>query len=225
MRNATAISVSGNKKLCGGIPELELPTCPNVDPEGRDKSKSIKLMIPLLSGLVALARGEPSLTSSPVTYESLYRATNGFSSANLIGNGSFSYVYKGVYTACSTSDFEGNPFIALVYEYMPNGSLESWLHPIPGADASTNEVRIIGLVERLSISIDMACALEYLHHLRHNPFVYCDLKLDNILLDNDMTAYVAYFGLTMFFSESMSKYSSIGYAAPGNIVDSPVPYL
>ncbi|XP_015161864.1 putative receptor-like protein kinase At3g47110 [Solanum tuberosum] len=162
-RNATAISISGNKKLCGGIPELELPTCPNVDPEGRDKSKSIKLMIPLLSGLVALvfimslviiiwlkkARGEPSLTSSPVTYESLYRATNGFSSANLIGNvkvinidhqgaasKSFMAEFEAlrnirhqnlvkVYTACSTSDFEGNPFIALVYEYMPNGSLES----------------------------------------------------------------------------------------------------
>ncbi|KAH0725067.1 hypothetical protein KY284_000932 [Solanum tuberosum] len=97
---------------------------------------------------------------------------------------------------------------------MPNGSLESWLHPVPGADTSTNEVRILGLVERLSISIDVACALEYLHHLCHNPFVYCDLKLDNIFLDNDMIAYVAYFGLTMFFSESMSKYSSIGYAAP-----------
>ncbi|KAH0651742.1 hypothetical protein KY284_031654 [Solanum tuberosum] len=270
-RNATAISVSGNRKLCGGIPELELPICPNADPDGSDKSRSIKLMIPLLSGLVALvfimslviiirlrkATGEPSLTSSPVTYESLYRATNGFSSANLIGNGSFSSVYKGVldpgqcmvavkvinidqqgdtsksfmaecealrsirhqnlvkiYNACSTSDFEGNPFIALVYEYMPNGSLESWLHPIPGADASTNEVRILGLVERLSISIDVACALEYLHNHCHNPIVLCDLKPDNILLDNDMTAHVADFGLTMFFSETMSKYSSIGYAAP-----------
>ncbi|XP_049414411.1 putative receptor-like protein kinase At3g47110 [Solanum stenotomum] len=274
-RNATAISVSGNRKLCGGIPELELPICPNADPDGSDKSRSIKLMIPLLSGLVALvfimslviiirlrkATGEPSLTSSPVTYESLYRATNGFSSANLIGNGSFSSVYKGVldpgqcmvavkvinidqqgdtsksfmaecealrnirhqnlvkiYNACSTSDFEGNPFIALVYEYMPNGSLESWLHPIPGADASTNEVRILGLVERLSISIDVACALEYLHNHCHNPIVLCDLKPDNILLDNDMTAHVADFGLTMFFSETMSKYSSIGYAAPENSI-------
>ncbi|KAG5630560.1 hypothetical protein H5410_002277 [Solanum commersonii] len=243
-RNATAISVSGNKKLCGGIPKLELPTCPNADPEGRDKSRSIKLMIPLLSGLVALvfimslviiiwlkkAKGEPSLTSSPVTYESLYRATNGFSSANLIENGESMVTVKVINIdqqgAASKSfmadDFEGNPFIALVYEYMPNQSLESWLHPVPGADASTNEVRILGLVERQSISIDVAFALEYLHHLRHNPFVYCDLKLDNILLDNDMTAYVAYFGLTMFFSESMSKYSSIGYAAPSNIVDSPI---
>lgn len=133
----------------------------------------------------------PSLTSSPlggmrVTYESLCRVTNGFSSANLIGNGSFIYVYKGlldpgesmvsvkvmnidqqgaksfmaeceaplnirhqnlvkIYTASSTSDFEGNPFKSLVYEYMPNGSLESWLHPTWGTDASNNEVRILGL--------------------------------------------------------------------------------
>nr|XP_025887981.1 putative receptor-like protein kinase At3g47110 [Solanum lycopersicum] len=265
-RNATAISVSGNRKLCGGIPELELPICPNAEPDGRDKSRSIKLMIPLLSGLVALvfimslviiirlrkARGDPSLTSSPVTYESLYRATNGFSSANLIGNGSFISVYKGVldpgecmvavkvinieqqgatsknfmaqcealrnirhqnlvkiYAACSTSDFEGNPFIALVYEYMPNGSLENWLHPIPGADTSTNEVRILGLVERLTISMDVACALEYLHHHCHNPIVYCDLKPDNIVFDNNMTAHVADFGLTMFFSDAMSICSSL----------------
>ncbi|XP_009618941.1 putative receptor-like protein kinase At3g47110 [Nicotiana tomentosiformis] len=286
--NATAISISGNKNLCGGIPELKLPTCPNTEPKGRDKSSSIKLMIPLLSGLLALvlimslviifrlrkARKESSLISSPtrgfplrVTYESLFRATNGFSSANLIGNGSFSSVYKGVldpgerlvavkvinidqqgafksfmsecealrhirhrnlvkiYSACSTFDFEGNPFKALVYEYMPNGSLESWLHPTPEADASNNEVRILGLVERLNIAIDVACALEYLHHHCHKPIVHCDLKPDNILLDNDMTAHVADFGLAKFFSEAMSKYhpnqsssigmrGTIGYAAP-----------
>ncbi|OIT20633.1 putative receptor-like protein kinase, partial [Nicotiana attenuata] len=115
--NATAISISGNKNLCGDIPELKLPTCPNTKPKGRDKSCSIKLMIPLLSRLVALvlimslviifrlrkAKKESSLVSSPtwgfllrVTYENLFRAINGFPSANLIGNGGFSYVYKGV---------------------------------------------------------------------------------------------------------------------------------
>ncbi|XP_059307951.1 probable LRR receptor-like serine/threonine-protein kinase At3g47570 isoform X1 [Lycium ferocissimum] len=282
-KNASAISISGNEKLCGGIPELKLPICPNTEPKGRDKSSSIKLMIPLLSGVLALvlmmslviifrlrkSRGEPSpsLTSSltgcfmRVTYDSLYRATNGFSSANLIGIGSYSSVYKGVldqgerlvavkvinidqqgafksfmaecealrnirhqnlakiYTACSTCDFEGNPFKALVYEYMPNGSLESWLHPTSGVDASNNEVRILSLVERLNISIDVACALEYLHHHCHKPILHSDLKPENILLDNDMTAHVADFGLAKFFVEAMSKYrpnpsSSIGYAAP-----------
>ncbi|XP_060185018.1 putative receptor-like protein kinase At3g47110 isoform X2 [Lycium barbarum] len=283
-KNASAISISGNEKLCGGISELELPICPNTEPKGRHKSSSIKLMIPLLSGVLALvlmmslviifrlrkARGEPSpsLTSSltggfllRVTYDSLYRATNGFSSANLIGSGSYSSVYKGVldqderlvavkvinidqqgafkrfmaecealrnirhqnlakiYTACSTCDFEGNQFKALVYEYMPNGSLEIWLHPTSGVDASNNEVRILGLVERVNISIDVACAMEYLHHHCHKPILHSDLKPENILLDIDMTAHVADFGLAKFFSEAMSKYRpnpsiSIGYAAP-----------
>lgn len=32
-------------------------------------------------------------------------------------------------TACSSIDFQGNMFRALVYEFMPNGSLDTWLHP------------------------------------------------------------------------------------------------
>ena len=107
-----------------------------------------------------------------VSYESLLKATGGFSSANLIGAGSFGSVYKGILdpdqtvvavkvlflhqrgalksfmaecealrnirhrnlvkikTACSSSDFQGNDFKALVYEFMHNGSLESWLHQV-----------------------------------------------------------------------------------------------
>ena len=34
-----------------------------------------------------------------------------------------------VITACSSVDYKGKEFKALVYEYMENGSLEDWLHP------------------------------------------------------------------------------------------------
>ncbi|CAK9164221.1 unnamed protein product [Ilex paraguariensis] len=34
-----------------------------------------------------------------------------------------------ILTACSSTDFEGKDFKALVYQFMPNGSLEKWLHP------------------------------------------------------------------------------------------------
>ncbi|XP_058198319.1 putative receptor-like protein kinase At3g47110 [Rhododendron vialii] len=37
-----------------------------------------------------------------------------------------------VLTACSSIDFGGNDFKALVYQFMPNGSLEKWLHPEDG---------------------------------------------------------------------------------------------
>ena len=34
-----------------------------------------------------------------------------------------------ILTACSTIDNRGNDFRALVYRFMPNGSLDTWLHP------------------------------------------------------------------------------------------------
>lgn len=33
-----------------------------------------------------------------------------------------------IITTCSSVDFQGNDFRALVYEFMPNGSLEQWLY-------------------------------------------------------------------------------------------------
>ncbi|WMV08452.1 hypothetical protein MTR67_001837 [Solanum verrucosum] len=152
------------------------------------------------------ARGEPSLKSSPVTYESLYRATNGFSSANLIGKGSFSSVYKGVLDPGESMvavkviniDQQGAASKSFMAEFEALRNIRNKNLVKIYTTCSTSDFQ--GLVERLSISIDVACALEYLYHHCHNPIVYCDLKPDNILLDSDMTAHVAYFGLTMFFS-------------------------
>ncbi|XP_010541447.1 PREDICTED: putative receptor-like protein kinase At3g47110 isoform X2 [Tarenaya hassleriana] len=129
-------------------------------------------------------------------------------------------------TACSSIDFKGDGFRALVYEFMPNGSLDKWLHPeqvIEGID--DNLPRTLTLLERLDIAIDVASVLVYLHSYCHDPIAHCDLKPSNILLGDDMTAHVSDFGLARllfkFDPESyLNQFSSagvrgtIGYAAP-----------
>ncbi|XP_062014709.1 LRR receptor-like serine/threonine-protein kinase FLS2 [Rosa rugosa] len=74
-------------------------------------------------------------------------------------------------------------------------------------------------VKRLSIMIDVASALEYLHHGYGTPIVHCDLKPSNILLDKDMSAHVADFGIAKLLCgrDSLTRtitQATIGYMAP-----------
>ena len=64
-----------------------------------------------------------------------------------------------VLSACSSLDFQGNDFKALVFELMSKGNLDKWLHP----DAIEDEPQRLTLLQRLNIAIDVASALEYLH--------------------------------------------------------------
>ncbi|KAJ1691752.1 hypothetical protein LUZ63_015907 [Rhynchospora breviuscula] len=128
-----------------------------------------------------------------------------------------------VLSVCSSIDCQGNDFKALIFEFMPNGSLEAWLHPNL---VSTNQpMRYLSLVQRISIAIDVAIALDYLHDHGIDPIVHRDLKPSNVLLDDDMTAHVGDFGLARFLvqhdtmlSQSMTSTNgvkgSIGYIPP-----------
>ncbi|XP_009390130.2 probable LRR receptor-like serine/threonine-protein kinase At3g47570 [Musa acuminata AAA Group] len=127
-----------------------------------------------------------------------------------------------VLTSCSGVDFRGNDFKALVFELLPNGSLDKWLHPEADERGTS---RTLSLIQRMNISIDVASALGYLHHHGPTPIVHCDLKPSNILLDHDMVAHVGDFGLARFLRRTVSKSfqrstnsvtlkGSIGYAAP-----------
>ncbi|GFZ03047.1 leucine-rich repeat protein kinase family protein [Actinidia rufa] len=95
-----------------------------------------------------------------------------------------------ILSACSSMDFHGNEFKALVCEYMANGSLENWLHQNDQVENEgiEEESRNIDLFQRLEIAIDIASALEYLHCHCSSTIIHSDLKPSNILLDHRMTA-------------------------------------
>ena len=91
---------------------------------------------------------------------------------------------------------------------MKNGSLEQWLHP---GTLSAKHLRTLNLDQRLNIMIDVAFALEYLHHECEQSIIHCDLKPSNVLLDDDMIAHVSDFGIARLLSTingSTSKQTS-----------------
>ncbi|XP_042491847.1 probable LRR receptor-like serine/threonine-protein kinase At3g47570 [Macadamia integrifolia] len=127
-----------------------------------------------------------------------------------------------ILTSCSSLDSKGEDFKALVYQFMPNGSLDDWLHlPMEAHNHSRN----LSLYQRLNIAIDVASALVYFHYNSHVPIVHCDLKPSNVLLDSNMIAHVSDFGLARLLlgpndnsshtqTSTIGIKGSIGYVAP-----------
>ncbi|CAO2037626.1 unnamed protein product [Urochloa humidicola] len=128
-----------------------------------------------------------------------------------------------ILTACSTIDNRGNDFKALVYRFMANGSLDTWLHTPDYGNAANK----LDMSRRLEIAVDIADALQYIHHDCESPIIHCDLKPSNILLDDDMTGHLGDFGIARFYLETKSQTTAdsrstgtinlkgtIGYIAP-----------
>ncbi|GFY81740.1 leucine-rich repeat protein kinase family protein [Actinidia rufa] len=102
----------------------------------------------------------------------------------------------------------------LVYEHMPQGTLAQHLF----------EWRELGYPpltwkQRVTIALDMARGVEYLHSLAQQSFIHRDLKPSNILLGDDMRAKVADFGLVKNspdgnYSLETRLAGTFGYLAP-----------
>ena len=117
-----------------------------------------------------------------------------------------------VFTSCSSIDQTGAAFKALAMEFMSNSNLDKWLYPEEVECGST-----LTLIQRLNIAIDVATALDFLHHDCDPPVVHCDLKPGNGLLDEDMTAHVGDFGLARFLSHDTSQNESSTVGLKGSI--------
>ena len=114
-KNTSATFLEGNVQLCGGISEFQLPKCKNEKLNKRKLTFTLKLITCILFGffgvilmlsllvICSLSKKQKESTSSNlgkfllnVSYQSLLKATNGFSSTNLIGVGGFGSVYRGI---------------------------------------------------------------------------------------------------------------------------------
>ncbi|KAA8514707.1 hypothetical protein F0562_017886 [Nyssa sinensis] len=104
------------------------------------------------------------------------------------------YKFEDLQKATGLSGFcvhEGNTY--LVYEYAEKGSVSDWLH-----DSKKRNQRYgtsLSWKQRVQIAYDVADALNYLHNYTNPPYVHKNLKSSNILLDGNMRAKIANFGL------------------------------
>ncbi|KAJ7003090.1 proline-rich receptor-like protein kinase PERK15 [Populus alba x Populus x berolinensis] len=181
------------------------------------------------------------------TYEELAMATDNFSNANLLGQGGFGYVHKGILangtvvaikqlksgSGQGEREFQAEIEIIsrvhhrhlvslvgycitgsqrmLVYEFVPNYTLEFHLHGNGNPTMSWST--------RMRIAVGSAKGLTYLHEDCQPKIIHRDIKAANILIDQSFEAKVADFGLARYSLDTETHVSTrvmgtFGYMAP-----------
>ncbi|THF94035.1 hypothetical protein TEA_020444 [Camellia sinensis var. sinensis] len=94
---------------------------------------------------------------------------------------------------------------ALIYEFMPNGSLEKFIH-----DGNSLTYHQLGWEALYQIAVGIARGLEYLHRGCNMQILHFDIKPHNILLDEDFCPKISDFGLAKLCPRKESIVSLLG---------------
>ncbi|KAL2928517.1 Proline-rich receptor-like protein kinase PERK1 [Bienertia sinuspersici] len=176
------------------------------------------------------------LTNGTFTYEELALATDNFSSDNLLGQGGFGYVHKGVLPngkeiavkQLKTGSVQGerefqaevdtisrvhHRYLVSLVGHCISGEKRMLIYEfIPN---KTLDFHLHGegnppmnWETRLKIALGAAKGLAYLHEDCHPKIIHRDIKASNILIDNEFEAKVADFGLAKFSFDSDTHVST-----------------
>ncbi|CAL4886461.1 unnamed protein product [Urochloa decumbens] len=106
--------------------------------------------------------------------------------------------------------------LLLVYDYMPNGSLDRFLHHHHHESSSG---LVLSWGQRLRIIRGVACSLLYLHEDWEQVVLHRDVKASNVLLDAEMNGRLGDFGLARLYDHGTDPHTThvvgtMGYLAP-----------